>query len=657
MVKVSHTIKLYVIIIVVFTKSIYAQQKKDSLYLDSIFKKAVTLLQKDPKEATTLSLKLKHKAKELQVISKVMSANNCLAMINYFQGKHEASRVFYFENEKLGLEINDPDAFGTNYFNLATSYFAEGKNQKTTKYCLEALKYLKKSDHIKVLAHQQLAEVYSVYLQYDKAIETLLDALKVFEEKDFYIKNIDKNLLKAKILTVLGRTYFNIGNYERALFYYDKTETLLTKTPENFKRGVIYLDKVNLNQSLSEYYLFFKEYDKALSYALLSKKMIELYNLEIVKPAVFLRLGEVYLAKKEVEKAKIYFKRTRESLNKVEDKVVEVTLLKNMSKLHAEKNEFHKALSYIDSYIKITDSIASQKNASVHSDMVISYEDELKNSKLNEQKLTIEKQNTALLKVNQKYISVFIGVSIVIVVLIILLFMFRNKQRIKQQEIKHINVENELSRYGFIIEGEEKARIRLAQELHDGLNNDLAAIKFLTTSVTKEDLDENIKKEFNKVLGDLDTSIEQIRDISHNLAPPSFRKKDFMTALKLFCNQVLDTNKVKLSFKQSGDELIFNKNIETAIYRILQELIGAISKKELINLLHIDFYNENEIIKIEIKEDGVDLLELDEEFNTDLILWKRLRFLKANLKTERKNKLNYYCINFKQNKIVERRAS
>lgn len=75
----------------------------------------------------------------------------------------------------------------------------------------------------------------------------------------------------------------------------------------------------------------------------------------------------------------------------------------------------------------------------------------------------------------------------ILLVLSVLLFLFLKniyQRRLRQKEIEKLRTENDVIKLNAFIEGEEKERTRLSQELHDGINGDLAGLKFLMTAMT-----------------------------------------------------------------------------------------------------------------------------------------------------------------------------
>src|SRR5690606_22432353 len=102
-------------------------------------------------------------------------------------------------------------------------------------------------------------------------------------------------------------------------------------------------------------------------------------------------------------------------------------------------------------------------------------------------------------------------------------FFYQQRQKLKNIEIKKLQQERDLSKLQALIDGEEKERARLAQELHDGINGDLSSIKFQLSSIDEHQLNSETLPVFKKTIEMIDHSCQQIRTISHNLSPITIR--------------------------------------------------------------------------------------------------------------------------------------
>lgn len=142
-----------------------------------------------------------------------------------------------------------------------------------------------------------------------------------------------------------------------------------------------------------------------------------------------------------------------------------------------------------------------------------------------------------------------------------------------------------------IISTQENERKRIAEDLHDELGSNLAAIKL---SVQKLPVDKAI---YDPIISMLDEASADVRNISHNLMPPEFTKTKLEELLSYHYKQLSNEGDIKFTFHCIGYNQQFKKNDELMIYRIIMELTNNIIKhsnatESTIQLLHNDTHLE-----------------------------------------------------------------
>lgn len=123
-----------------------------------------------------------------------------------------------------------------------------------------------------------------------------------------------------------------------------------------------------------------------------------------------------------------------------------------------------------------------------------------------------------------------------------------------------------------IIIAQENERKRIAEDLHDELGSNLAAIKL---SVQKLPVEKNI---YTPIVKMLDEASSDVRNISHNLMPPEFSKTKLNELLTYYYNQLSNEGDIKFNFHCLNYREQFNKNDELMIYRIIMEITNNIIK-------------------------------------------------------------------------------
>jgi len=251
----------------------------------------------------------------------------------------------------------------------------------------------------------------------------------------------------------------------------------------------------------------------------------------------------------------------------------------------------------------------------------------------------------------EKQIYLIASLGFILLSLSIWLY-FKQKQKIKNNEIITLQQQKDITKLQSFIDGEEKERKRLAQDLHDGINGDLSSIKYLLSSVNTQSFSSENQALLNKAIDMIDYSCDQVRNISHNLSPTSINDFGLITSLKNYCAKLEGFHPIKINFQHFGFDLQLSKSIETVIYRIVQELVYNIIKHADATeaLVQINSHEDNLFITVEDNGKGIS----QDSKNTGIGLKNiasRIAFLNATLEEEVNSNGTTFTINIDLNNI------
>ena len=170
-----------------------------------------------------------------------------------------------------------------------------------------------------------------------------------------------------------------------------------------------------------------------------------------------------------------------------------------------------------------------------------------------------------------------------------------------------------------IIDTEEKERLRVAVELHDGIGPLISAAKlYISTFIsTSSNIDEKNSQILSKVNDILNEGINEIKRISSNLTPQILDKFGLQEAIRSFCQKINDSKKIHIEFIED-DLIIENKETQIAVYRIVNELINNSIKHSRAKNVNIRFTQNSVKSKKSIfllySDDGIGF-NVDENIN------------------------------------------
>jgi two-component system NarL family sensor kinase len=200
----------------------------------------------------------------------------------------------------------------------------------------------------------------------------------------------------------------------------------------------------------------------------------------------------------------------------------------------------------------------------------------------------------------------FAGLSMVfLLITAIILYALLHQKKVVQLRLR-LHEEEILKRqaiFDALQEGQEKERTRLAQELHDGVGAKLSGLK-MALEYLKSNTNEN-EPLISKVFSGVAETLEEVREISHNLHPYFFNDKD-LNQLLLNLIEQLNANEgcnYDLSMNVMQQEL--DKTLKLHVYRIIAELLNNIQKHANATQASVQINMEDKMIAIAIEDDGV----------------------------------------------------
>lgn len=156
-----------------------------------------------------------------------------------------------------------------------------------------------------------------------------------------------------------------------------------------------------------------------------------------------------------------------------------------------------------------------------------------------------------------------------------------------------------------LMEGQEKERIRLAGELHDGVGQMLTGLHLLVARLRKMPPDDpRFKERTEEVSAYIQEIIRATRQISHNVMPDTLVDYGLAATLKSLAGQIGKTAASSVRFEVYGTEKRLVPAQEIGLYRIAQEALNnALKYSEAKNIdLSLNFETHKVVLKIE--DDG-----------------------------------------------------
>ena len=243
----------------------------------------------------------------------------------------------------------------------------------------------------------------------------------------------------------------------------------------------------------------------------------------------------------------------------------------------------------------LKDSLYKDANPKALAEIQTKYETVKKEQKIEQQHSRIRLQN-----------FLFIGIAGLILLAGLLIHSQYKRYRLKQEtKLKtELMKQHELATKA-VIEAEENERQRIAKDLHDGVGQMMSAAK-MNLSAFESEINFNgsdQKQSFEKIIQLVDESCKEIRTVSHIMMPNALLKNNLAIAIREFVNK-LDKKTLKVHLDTEGLEERLDSNIETVLYRVIQECVTNVIKHAGATTLDISLIRDKDGISGTIEDNG-----------------------------------------------------
>lgn len=550
-------------------------------------------------EGNDFGLKGAEFAKEGMLLSSALNLKTEMAKAflnqSYFYsqaGKYDSALLAVQKAQELNRQkdtAKHASFYARYYFTLGSITLPQGNDKDgTLQHFLQALGFAKHTGdtYLTSVCYGAVGTAYNYLRQFDKSIENDAEFL------DFALKSGD-TLALAKAYQNLSASYLNAGNKDKFDEYskeYEKLLPLLKSPYFNWlwvhNQALGNAEKGSLN--------------KAIEQAVQSIEIVKNEKLDSSKLlASYYLAGYCLFLNKQYAKSNEYMfevGRLADILKSSEYKMYAASgLAENFNAL----SEYKKAAEFLGIQLALSDSISSEKIKINSNYLHIKNKVDIKENQIKLQQASIKRKNIL------NYVLAISAIGF----LITLLLAWRNythRKKIQQQRILELETEKQLTATEAVLKGEEQERSRLAKDLHDGLGGMLSGIKHSMGNM-KENLimtPENAAA-FERSMDMLDSSIQEMRRVAHNMMPEALVKFGLDTALKDFCNDINQSGALNVSYQSIGMENeVVEQTTAIAIYRIVQELLNNTIKHTSAKNAIVQLSKEQSKITITVEDDG-----------------------------------------------------
>ncbi len=476
--------------------------------------------------------------------------------------------------------------------------------------------------------YNKLGIVYQKQGNLGEALESQLQALEIYE-----LRNI--RAYQAICMNNIAIIHQNLGNYDQSLAYHRRALHLRIDLADNKGEGESYLNMANVYLKLSDTVSAIENYQKALSIfqhfrmdEALGTALNNLgslyvaqkhYNeaLPLLRQALDLRmksddkkalsstyakLGEAYLGMNKTKESKHMLLKSMQLADEVGVVEEEMETYGLLSGLYANIQLYDSAWYFGKIYLRLRDSVYQHRLDQQIVEVQARYDNERQKA---DNQLLLSENQLFESQLKQRRTEILLLIFIIISLIgAAIFYYYRYRQRQRDLHTRALFKQNEL-RMQAVIEAQEGERRRIARDLHDSVGQKLSGIRLQWESMAVEEGKVAMEPQFRNIKSLLDETVEEVRGISHQMMPKELEQFGLVPAIEQMIHRSFHADTVACQFEHHGLTSRLSKQVELALFRILQELISNILKHANARFVTIQLIKSQRNLVLVVEDDGI----------------------------------------------------
>ena len=350
--------------------------------------------------------------------------------------------------------------------------------------------------------------------------------------------------------------------------------------------------------NLTKYYIVHKQYDSADYYLRLARDINSPRQIETETTA-----GILSLSKKDYSTARKQLQIALDLTNGEDYEWLD-QIYEAFAETYAGSKDYQRAYEFQKKQIAQHEKKMEDPKKTV-ADFMLNLQSLENEKKMIQNQAQLVAKDTAIKKRN-----FWIGaMSLLLVLLCIILAMayrnYRNRRALFNERMKALQQNQEIESLKAEALGADKERSRIAYDLHDGVMVRLANVRMNLNMVPATVPGFSESERYPDIMGQLELATLELRNTAHNLMPEILLEDGIAQALFYFCKATEQASGLPIKFLQVGDPLPrLQMPVETAIYRIVQELVQNIIRHAHATKSLVQLHYRDSFCSITVEDDG-----------------------------------------------------
>ncbi|GAB4376091.1 MAG: hypothetical protein Kow0075_02930 [Salibacteraceae bacterium] len=504
---------------------------------------------------------------------------------------YDSALILISRAGKIFRETGDEHGLGIVYLNKGSVMYYLGEVDSAAECCFTAISIFEKHGDL-----MNLARAYNNLSQFMHSIGESEKARFYLSESISIRKQINDQIGMANCYVTYGNFMLTREQWDSAQVYFERALGVFRQF--GGKRGILW---VLNNIGNAAYYSGDVEKAKGSFKAALNTATELQDSLEICR--LHANLGWTFLQQKKLDSALIMFRESVRIGERIDPLEPLEQAWEGMADYFIAVGDHKQAL---DAYVKsreIHEQILNEKRIQQANELEARFQNERKERTI--LKLKAMHAEASLEVARQRFTIAGLVVLMVLIFSTVGFIYYRRKKR-TEIELAKREAEHRKRLLDATVKAQEEAQQRIAQDLHDGLVQTIAAAKInLQSALRKLNLHSGIEDELKQGFAILDDAADEARELSHQKMPRALIKVGLLMALDEMLQKNLGSRNIDYEFEHFG---INDREIDgltrVNLFRIAQELINNIVKHSESKSIVVQLFKAKNNLVLRVEDDG-----------------------------------------------------
>lgn len=501
------------------------------------------------------------------------------------KGEHARALSYFQQQLALLTQLDEPEGQARALTCIGSMWHELDANDSAVVYHLRAMEIKERLGKMGDVATSlaNIANAYSDLKAYDKAIEMLQRALYLRRE-------LGEEKRTMFTLNNLAVAYGRKGDFERSMAYADTGIAVALKYNNKLVAGVICGGMGHVLNGLERHEESIVWCERSLAY-------LREINRESNMVFPLCNMAVAHIGLRQYAKALEVNQRGWAIMQKL--KLLEPLdeYHKNFADAYAGLGDYQNAFQWYKTYSTREDSLAEKDNLKKVANIEAKYNIEKKERELSEQRAENFRQKVALF-----------SLLAVLLTTLVLGYLFYNRYRLrKKAELDAAIIREQKLGLNAVIEAQEAERKRIARDLHDGIAQELVALKLGFDAMGRRI--RKLAPDESPLLSDLgeqlDASCTELRGIAHTMMPPTLEQQGLAPSLEILLRHTLQHAGVEARFHAHDLPMQLDDKTEIGLYRIAQELLNNVVKHARAAKVLVELFQSDNKLVLRVADDGM----------------------------------------------------